>query len=177
MSVFRLYCNWFVSDFTLLSVSIYLFYSLLDNSDHQAGGDSLRGRVPVLVLDLRVSVHSEQGNGMLLHQQWRLQVKVNDKKNARNLAVVVNHLQIGKHFLFHRIAVWIITKVNHGGSEKGEDCSFLFYLGQLPWVKVTMKTIAQPPSLRICSGNYVHPGLYPRRYIESKENQPTIEYS
>ena len=25
VSVFRLYCNWFVSDFTLLSVSIYLF--------------------------------------------------------------------------------------------------------------------------------------------------------
>ena len=26
VSVFRLYCNWFVSDFTLLSVSLYLFY-------------------------------------------------------------------------------------------------------------------------------------------------------
>ena len=26
VSVFRLYCNWFLSDFTLLSVSIYLFY-------------------------------------------------------------------------------------------------------------------------------------------------------
>ena len=25
VSVFRLYCNWFVSGFTLLSVSIYLF--------------------------------------------------------------------------------------------------------------------------------------------------------
>ena len=52
-----------------LTALTYYVYSLLDNSDHQAGGDSLRGRVPVLVLDLRVSVHSEQGNGMLLHQQ------------------------------------------------------------------------------------------------------------
>ena len=151
-----------MSDFTLLSVSIYLFYSLLDNSDHQAGGDSLRGRVPVLVLDLRVSVHSEQGNGMLLHQQWRLQVKVTIRKMQEISLLLLTILQIGKHFLFHRIAVWIITKVNHGGSD------FLFYLGQLPWVKVTMKTIAQPPSLRICSGNYVHPGLYPRRYIKER---------
>ena len=77
-------------------------------------------------------------------------------------------LQIGKHFLFHRIAVWIITKVNHGWSEKGADCSFLFYLGQLPWVKVTMKTIAQLLSLRICSGNYFHLGLYPRIYIKER---------
>ena len=57
--------------------------------------------------------------------------------------------------LYHRNAIWIITKVNQAGSGLEADCNFSFenfYLGQLPWVKVTTKTIAQPPSLKICFG-------------------------
>ena len=42
MSVFRLYCNWFVSVFTLLSVSINLFYL----SPGPRGGPALHHRVP-----------------------------------------------------------------------------------------------------------------------------------
>ena len=41
-AVFRLYCNWFVSVFTLLSVSINLFYL----SPGPRGGPALHHRVP-----------------------------------------------------------------------------------------------------------------------------------
>ena len=121
--------KWRKSIFGELNFKINLIFSRsqLDH-EHQAGGHSLWGRVPVLVLDLRVSISTKSGNGMLLYQQWRLQVKVVDHNiNAdRNLDIVVKAMKIGKLTLYHRIAIWIITKVNHDRSGLEADCTISF---------------------------------------------------